>query len=927
MTKLSRKGRPPGSTNKKPAKKASGIIDKYVTSKLEKAITTVQIKKEKLEESPKDTTKIIVSPDKAKIRRPKTQRRSLSPNPEKVPKNRNSDAVMKKMVTDQVKDSVAEAIDEYYEVPQNLTGTNIFSYIQKTKLGQLLSLPTEQMKQVVKAWKVRQNDDHKIVQTMQTAALMLGIEEAKEEVEAEEKRELLLVNMKSQAQEDFEQLQFMNLTKSSTLAEVQLFDKKELCTFIKYMNKDECKNIPYEMLLDKPMNEIQEWTLAITKNIPDKEQIQDVDMVSVNQDSNDDESDNKTNKITESTDLNTSSNNDSVQEVNKSKESVLKIDEMLKDKEIMKANSETLKRTYHQFTIETGIPIQYDVINMWPKSVLQEIIKTKRDMTISQKPKKKISNLKQTSKYSSKKMTQTSLTQRGKVLNTCRYSLAFTIPDEYRGTEGLRKYLIDIFNEMINYSEDGFCILPWDSDEITDKITEADDIPDRITDLKKYFNGARSPESSIYIYVKLRLGFPLSCDKTNFDADIQGWCKNRSIRFYVCSVQHPNVRSCGWLAYMPRTVNQEKWCQAVKQLYQSTYKDKPEPEFQIGLTWRVLNGQKDVGKKDKLRAMHVDAPVEIGTRVKRFLRALSHKKKWLLGVKFRVIDEFHQYMKPTAKQKYRYMVSKHKAMMNQIAMCDCTQIINLDKKIGGSTMTVRDIVVNIRDNDDNYRIFASIDEKWNSDTLFTATYRPDKASKAYDFMRSLATYVQYLFPEASLKRIFTLDAIEKAKNENYHHKTQTFITQDDTELDREIQDDMDDDSMGFLELEDNLENPFQIDESISLVGGNSVWNFQGDDETVSTAAGSTGGVSFNSAHMRYYDTKSCASSVASSIASKEDSIEGSVKENSDEDPSKEAKPNENKVPLLIKNQLKQLNDMATHSIAEEDATDVVAGDA
>jgi len=512
-------------------------------------------------------------------------------------------------------------------------------------------------------------------------------------------------------------------------------------------------------------------------------------------------------------------------------------------------------------------------------------------------------------------MTQTSLTQPGKAMNTCRYSLAFTIPDDHRGTEGLRKYLIDVFNEMINYSEDGFCILPWDSDEITDKITEADDIPERITDLKKYFNGARSPESSIYIYTKLRLGFPLTCDKVNFDADIQGWCKNRSIRFYVCSVQHPNVRSCGWLAYMPQTINQEKWCQAIKQLYESMYKDKIEPEFQIGLTWRVLNGQKDVGKKDKLRAMHIDAPVEIGTKVKRFLRALSHKKKWLLGVKFRVMDEFHQYMKPTAKQKYRYMVTKHKAMMNQLAMCDCTQIINLDKKIGSSTMTVRDIVVNIRDNDDNYRIFASIDEKWNSDTLFTATYRPDKASKAYDFMRSLATYVQYLFPEASLKRIFTLDAIEKAKNENYDHKTQTFITQDDTELDREIQDDMDDNSMGFLELEDDLESPFQIDESISLVGGNSIWNFQGDDETVSTAAGSTGGVSFNSAHMRYYDTKSCASSVASSTASKDDSIDSSAKEDQHKD---------ERVPTIIKNQLAQLNDTATHSIAEEEATDDVA---
>jgi len=133
----------------------------------------------------------------------------------------------------------------------------------------------------------------------------------------------------------------------------------------------------------------------------------------------------------------------------------------------------------------------------------------------------------------------------------------------------------------------------------------------------------------------------------------------------------------------------------------------------------------------------------------------------------------------------------------------------------------------------------------------------------------LATYVQYLFPEASSTRIFTLDAIEKTKSEKYHHETQTFNTQDDNELDREFQADMDDDSIGFLEIEDDIENPFEIDESINLVGWNSAWNFQGDDKKVSTTAGSTGGISFNSSHMRYYDTKSCASLVASSVNSTE----------------------------------------------------------
>jgi len=42
-------------------------------------------------------------------------------------------------------------------------------------------------------------------------------------------------------------------------------------------------------------------------------------------------------------------------------------------------------------------------------------------------------------------------------------------------------------------------------------------------------------------------------------------------------------RSCGWLAYMPQTLNQEKWCQSIKQLYETMCKGKVEEEFQIGL--------------------------------------------------------------------------------------------------------------------------------------------------------------------------------------------------------------------------------------------------------------------------------------------------------------------------------------------------------
>ena len=74
-----RRGRPPGSSNKSPVKKSTSILDKFVTSKMEKSIKLVQTKKVKLDESIKDNAKLIVSPDKNKLRRSKTDKKSKSP--------------------------------------------------------------------------------------------------------------------------------------------------------------------------------------------------------------------------------------------------------------------------------------------------------------------------------------------------------------------------------------------------------------------------------------------------------------------------------------------------------------------------------------------------------------------------------------------------------------------------------------------------------------------------------------------------------------------------------------------------------------------------------------------------------------------------------------------------------------------------------
>lgn len=801
------------STSPRVAKaKMRGQMEKFVSYPTSKII-----KKEILDDLSEQQR--YITPDaKMKERRPK--RDHVKKIHRNRPQGKRKDREMKQLEND----------EHIQSKGKDSSSENAYSVLCENDIEKLLKYKDEDLYELVQAWKKRKGQQLlPQIEKVAQGFLHIALEDAKHEAESEKRITELRHEFDKEASEYKKKIQNMRLNSKSTMEEIRSFSKKDLVNFIYYKSI----NTPQKIDPEKTMRLSEEEVCKLVSEYINPECVKDQGF--------------------------SSSSETKLQ-------ATFKINETLQDDEIRNANLETLRNAYYEYSMQTGERVQKTVIEQWDKEFLCSICINKRDsmklqkmITATTKNDRPTSVLRNPTK---KKLAQSTIRNPNVTKGTCRYSLYFRIPENFKGTEGLREFLSLIFTEMILYGKD-LCLLPWSTEAITDPINDVESLPTTITGLKKYFDGAKSPESSEHIYTKIRLGYSLQMQKVNFDADVQGWCKAQSIRMYQCSVQHPHVKSCAWLVYCPRTLNTQKWCQKVVQMYESTYGNKQKQPFQIGLTWRALNGQYDVPRNEKLRAMHVDAPIESASEVKNFLRIISQKKKWPLNVRFRVMDEYHRYMKDSTKQKYRYMVSKHKALMKQIGMCECNQIINLDRQIGTSNMTLREIVQNIRDNTDNFRIFASIDEKWNSDTMYVATYRPDKSTKAYDFMRSLSTYVKYLFPDASLKRIFTLEAIEKAKDETYNPTSQTFTTKEDIDLDLEIQADLDDDSFDFIKPEEGI-NPYEFDDTIKLVGGEPVWNFNGDEDTISTTQPQgMGNVSFNSTTCRYYDPGSCSSSIQS----------------------------------------------------------------
>lgn len=422
----------------------------------------------------------------------------------------------------------------------------------------------------------------------------------------------------------------------------------------------------------------------------------------------------------------------------------------------------------------------------------------------------------------------------------------FPVTAEQRGTHGLREALMSIFLELQSLCSD-VVIMPWKQDNKTNPpLKTSDNISKTITLLQKYFDGARAQMKSGRVYTKVNIGYHITADRATIQNDFQQWCNDNGIKFYRATVQHDNIRRVCWLAYLPNYTN----CELLSKILSQAFRASTGKSVEIGLAWRLLNGQgKDVPKDDKVYAVHVECPYESTTLVKKFLRSCSHQKIYPGGTKFRVMNEFWPYMTEPNKKKYRYMKDRHKYFLDQLGLCSTSQILEIDEKVPGTKTTLRNIILNIRDKKDNHRIFNSIDIRWNSTSIYNITYRPDKRSMAYMFCNSLPTYVQYFHPDKDISRLFTLDALDKASEEEYHPTTQTFTTQEDIAMQMEVKNDEDDDSMEWPDF--SQIRPLEADENSTDAPDEDLRNprlfdLSGESESVSTMGNSVASVKFMS---------------------------------------------------------------------------------
>jgi len=755
--------------------------------------------------------------------------------------------------------------------------TSILRSAHRNKRYQLENIESDDMKQMVMTWKRHNDGEIKDVDAMDDSELRATLEKIKSQIEKNESLETndsITEEVDKETDELFETMKQMNVSINTTDAQIKQYSKDQLVTFyyIKSLKMDhfpsleEVQTFHKDDLIafcrewrDEAKREKEKDLSSIVLSSEDEddlyeknENVGDIDMTDAEED-NEHEQESQSN-LKDEDEVMTDMEEDEAADTE-----IKVVTKNSTDAEINQCTFAQLVDMYEGYANTAKIPISRSTLNLWTEDILRKSLRVARDKlaeTTSSTANIPSSNLKTNRKYAGKPKIQTDLNKN--TAQTWRYNLFFTQPHSVTTMDDLRTHMGTMFDEMKKY-QSGAKLLPWATTDTKDSIAYSEELPTTITGLKKYFPNLRAPTGVAKQYIKWRIFLPIQADRNTFEADYTAWCNSQGIRMYFCSVQQPHTKIIGWLVYAPNTMDRDKWCRNTQELYTQLTKDGSS--ICVGLSWKALAGQWDAAPKDKVYAMHVETTIDLAPRVKTFLRMIAQRKLFPLGVRFRVMDQYTQYMKETTKVKYKYILDKHRTCLKELRRYESGKILNLDYRIGSTKMTLRDIVVNIRDNSDGRRIFNSIDTRYDRPDIHVAMYRPDKAAKAEAFMDSLPTYVQHLYPTASLSRVFTIEAMDQSEHSEYYPNTQTFLTQEDIELDKEIQMDWDDDSFEHLKTEDT-ENPFKIEIPIKLPGGTKLYNFSGDDETASTIPATASNLTFTNASVHLYDANSTVSGMS-----------------------------------------------------------------
>ena len=330
----------------------------------------------------------------------------------------------------------------------------------------------------------------------------------------------------------------------------------------------------------------------------------------------------------------------------------------------------------------------------------------------------------------------------------------------------LRSTIMALLKKMQQYSQTH--IIAWYEDSSNITIRRADEIPQRTSELRKYFPSIRPVPGGGFVYSKVRFAteFPLA----TLMNDVSWFTKQKKHGIYPWSVQGiDKLADAGWILYSLKTIP--------KPLLASAIQAHLPPSVPIGLQFKGAEQENRVPYKERVFSYHVQCDEQDVGQVQMVLKTiLCHDSDVrLLGSKFRFVPHITYAKNPDAVSKIARLRARQLAFTEAICSKTISSIVDLDVSIsdenGKKLPTLRQMIMEIHSRQFPERqLFHSIGKSWQNANNYLLQSVPSVANEAAMMADNLVTVLKHKYGK-EVTQYFHLWAVTVCADDKYDPET------------------------------------------------------------------------------------------------------------------------------------------------------------
>jgi hypothetical protein len=248
---------------------------------------------------------------------------------------------------------------------------------------------------------------------------------------------------------------------------------------------------------------------------------------------------------------------------------------------------------------------------------------------------------------------------------------------------------------------------------------------------------------------------------------IASWLNRKGYNLYPRELQSEKEIIIGWFLWSYREIDTAILTQALKNDY----------KIDFYFRWMNVNLTRLSATNDTVKALHlITTPQNRKSVVKVFsdLYSKAGQKSFPLGIRLRLIPMAQTATSATKINEIKECRHDQRVWLKNIQHYTYNGILNLDKS-SAQMPTLRELIMRLKSNVDNERLFFGVNQQWNNPEKYIFTFHK---LYSYEAIAKIPTLITLLPNTTSYKlcyKYFTTEAIEEAKDNIWDEKNKEVI--------------------------------------------------------------------------------------------------------------------------------------------------------